>query len=98
MLTFAWLGVSVPMPVSFSRLSRVFGAMQGLDWDVGAIGNAAWTGVRLSDVLKVVLSSNDDSLAYGVCQTCCKGAPGMSLLCDAGADQSEHANTRGLVH
>ena len=27
--------------------------LQGLDWDVGAIGNAAWTGVRLSDVLKV---------------------------------------------
>jgi sulfite oxidase len=26
--------------------------VQGLDWDVGAIGNAAWSGVRLSDVLK----------------------------------------------
>jgi len=27
--------------------------VQGLDWDIGAIGNATWTGVRLSDVLKV---------------------------------------------
>ena len=27
--------------------------VQGLDWDVGAIGNASWTGVRLSDILKV---------------------------------------------
>ena len=27
--------------------------MQGLDWDVGAIGNAEWAGARLSDVLKV---------------------------------------------
>ena len=27
--------------------------VQGLDWDVGAISNATWTGVRLSDILEV---------------------------------------------
>ena len=30
--------------------------VQGLDWDVGAIGNASFTGVRLADVLKVLLT------------------------------------------
>lgn len=26
--------------------------VKGLDWDIGAIGTAAWGGVRLSDVLR----------------------------------------------
>jgi len=42
-----------------TRLTSSAGCVvvQGLDWDIGAIGNAEWAGVRLSDVLKVHLPS-----------------------------------------
>ncbi len=45
--------------------------VQGLDWDVGAIGNAAWTGVRLSDVLKVRRSNIVTDIAGLVMSTLC---------------------------
>jgi len=35
--------------------------MAGLDWDLGAIGNAEWSGVRLSDVLKYAGFDSDQS-------------------------------------
>ncbi|KAB8360857.1 hypothetical protein FH972_024591 [Carpinus fangiana] len=37
-----------------SHMSKQGGDTQGLPWDVGAIGNAKWTGVLLRDVLREV--------------------------------------------
>ena len=41
------------MHVRAASLTRADHTPQGVDWDVGAIGNAEWTGARLVDVLKV---------------------------------------------
>ena len=56
--------------------------LQGLDWDVGAIGNAAWTGVRLSDVLKA-------SCIYAAWerQSICVASMDLSCLLVLAADQ-----------
>ena len=59
--------------------------VQGLDWDVGAIGNAAWTGVRLSDVLKV-------RRTYGVVSRA--GRP--RLMC--AVHSSDGARSCGFIH
>lgn len=38
-------------------------SVKGGDWDYGAIGNATWTGVLLSDVLKTLGLTSDSELA-----------------------------------
>lgn len=37
--------------------------LRGLSWDVAAVGNAKWTGVRLCDLLKD-LGINEDAFSH----------------------------------
>jgi hypothetical protein len=37
--------------VESHMLELCLARLQGLDWDIGAIGTATWSGVRLRDVL-----------------------------------------------
>lgn len=37
--------------------------LKGINWNVGAVGNATWTGVRLCDVLKD-LGINEDEFNH----------------------------------
>jgi sulfite oxidase len=64
-------------------------AVKGLEWFGGAIGNAKWSGARLSDVLKAAgMGENDDETLKG------KGGKELHVICE-GCDLSADGSAFG---
>eukprot|EP01127_Copromyxa_protea_P009923 TRINITY_DN237_c0_g1_i1.p1 TRINITY_DN237_c0_g1~~TRINITY_DN237_c0_g1_i1.p1 ORF type:complete len:543 (-),score=130.22 TRINITY_DN237_c0_g1_i1:182-1810(-) len=47
--------------------------VRGLDWDIGAISNATWTGCRLADVLELIGLDHKQTKAQGLRHVCFEG-------------------------
>ncbi len=60
---------------------------QGLDWDLGAIGNAEWSGVRLSDVLQVLATQPAGPAVERLCW------PAQTTACSTCSVSRQHAIT-----